>query len=314
MKIKHLLDKLWQQRFNAGAVSCLFPVVTAPVALAGGIVLRFLGHEKGKFPFQKYTSVLLQCSVVLMGFGMHLQQVLLTGRNSLWITAISVTTTLLIGYMVSRWLKVDRKTGLLISCGTAICGGSAIAAAAPALKASENQTSMALLIVFLLNAIALFIFPPLGHLLGLSQEQFGYWSAVAIHDTSSVVGAGSAYGPQALEIATTVKLTRALWIIPVTFVMTMLSGKGEGKRASVPWFIPLFIVSVILAAVLPQWSDTFEHLYWVGRKGLVMAIFFIGASMSVRDFGKAGWRPLVMGVLLWIVIAISSILTLSMVC
>ena len=211
--IEQVLTKYNKPLFILLFVLCLMPFISPAIALFLGLALGMTAGQP--FPkFSKKTSkYLLQFSVVGLGFGMNLHESLRTGKEGMLFTVVSVVAVLALGMYLGKRLMMDRKTAYLISAGTAICGGSAIAAVAPVVKANDNEMSMSLGTIFILNAIALFIFPPIGHLLGMSQEQFGMWAAIAIHDTSSVVGAGAAYGEQALEIATMVKLTRALWII-----------------------------------------------------------------------------------------------------
>jgi uncharacterized integral membrane protein (TIGR00698 family) len=216
--------------------------------------------------------------------------------------------TMLIGMFIGRKiLKIDRDTSYLISSGTAICGGSAIAAVGPVLKAKDSEMSVALATIFVLNAIALFIFPVLGHWLGLDQQQFGTWAAIAIHDTSSVVGAGAAYGEEALKVATTIKLTRALWIIPLALATSFIF-KGSGKKISVPWFIFYFIGAIILNTYvldgIPQLGQAISDL---ARKGLIITMFFIGASLSMDVLKQVGMKPLIQGVILWVVISLSTL-------
>lgn len=283
--------------------------VTAPMALFCGILLAFLKIER-PFEFKKYSSPLLQYSVVLMGFGMSLQQVIEVSSKGIVLTACSVLLVFLFGMLLGRLLKVDRNTAMLISSGTAICGGSAIAAVSPIIKAKDNQISFALTVVFVLNALALFIFPPIGRALNMGEVDFGYWSAIAIHDTSSVVGAGAAYGPDALQTAVTVKLARTLWIIPLSFLVLFINRKHDANRGKVkiPWFILYFVVAILIAFLLPQFSELYTNLAFLGRRGMVVALFMIGCGFSFEDLKKAGWRSFVLGVLLWIVIAVSSFL------
>ena len=288
---------------------CMCSFVTAPMALFCGIVLAFLKIER-PFEFKKYSSPLLQYSVVLMGFGMSLQQVIEVSSKGIVLTACSVLLVFLFGMLLGRLLKVDRNTAMLISSGTAICGGSAIAAVSPIIKAKDNQISFALTVVFVLNALALFIFPPIGRALNMGEVDFGYWSAIAIHDTSSVVGAGAAYGPDALQTAVTVKLARTLWIIPLSFLVLFINRKHDANKGKVkiPWFILYFVVAILIAFLLPQFSELYTNLAFLGRRGMVVALFMIGCGFSFEDLKKAGWRSFVLGVLLWIVIAVSSFL------
>ena len=288
---------------------CMCSFVTAPMALFCGILLAFLKIER-PFEFKKYSSPLLQYSVVLMGFGMSLQQVIEVSSKGIVLTACSVLLVFLFGMLLGRLLKVDRNTAMLISSGTAICGGSAIAAVSPIIKAKDNQISFALTVVFVLNALALFIFPPIGRALNMGEVDFGYWSAIAIHDTSSVVGAGAAYGPDALQTAVTVKLARTLWIIPLSFLVLFINRKHDSNKGKVkiPWFILYFVVAILIAFLIPQFSELYTNLAFLGRRGMVVALFMIGCGFSFEDLKKAGWRSFVLGVLLWIVIAVSSFL------
>lgn len=288
---------------------CMCSFVTAPMALFCGILLAFLKIER-PFEFKKYSSPLLQYSVVLMGFGMSLQQVIEVSSKGIVLTACSVLLVFLFGMLLGRLLKVDRNTAMLISSGTAICGGSAIAAVSPIIKAKDNQISFALTVVFVLNALALFLFPPIGRALNMGEVDFGYWSAIAIHDTSSVVGAGAAYGPDALQTAVTVKLARTLWIIPLSFLVLFINRKHDANKGKIkiPWFILYFVVAILIAFLLPQFSELYTNLAFLGRRGMVVALFMIGCGFSFEDLKKAGWRSFVLGVLLWIVIAVSSFL------
>ena len=285
--------------------------VTPPVALFLGLAFALLcGQAHPKFN-KKTSKYLLQYSVVGLGFGMNLQASLASGKEGMEFTVISVVGTLLVGWVIGRkFLKVDRDTSYLISSGTAICGGSAIAAVGPVLKAKDSEMSVALGTIFILNAIALFIFPMIGHALNMSQHEFGTWAAIAIHDTSSVVGAGAAYGEEALKVATTIKLTRALWIIPLAFITSFIF-KSKGQKISIPWFIFFFVLAMIFNTYV---LSTTEMGMQVGagindfaRKTLTITLFFIGASLS-RDVLKAvGIKPLVQGVLLWVVISLSTL-------
>ncbi|MEE0961185.1 MAG: putative sulfate exporter family transporter [Bacteroidales bacterium] len=288
---------------------CMCSFVTAPMALFCGILLAFLKIER-PFEFKKYSSPLLQYSVVLMGFGMSLHQVIEVSSKGIVLTACSVLLVFLFGMLLGRLLKVDRNTAMLISSGTAICGGSAIAAVSPIIKAKDNQISFALTVVFVLNALALFIFPPIGRALNMGEVDFGYWSAIAIHDTSSVVGAGAAYGPDALQTAVTVKLARTLWIIPLSFLVLFINRKHDANKGKIkiPWFILYFVVAILIAFLLPQFSELYTNLAFLGRRGMVVALFMIGCGFSFEDLKKAGWRSFVLGVLLWLVIAVISFL------
>ena len=285
--------------------------VTPPVALFLGLTFALVcGQAHPKFN-KKMSKYLLQYSVVGLGFGMNLHASLASGREGMEFTILSVFGTLLIGWVIGRkLLKVGRDTSYLISSGTAICGGSAIAAVGPVLRAKDSDMSVALGTIFVLNAIALFIFPVVGHALGMSQQDFGTWAAIAIHDTSSVVGAGAAYGEEALRVATTIKLTRALWIIPVA-ILTSFIFKSKGQRVSIPWFIFFFILAMVFNTYVLGTSATGiaigNGINDLARKMLTVTLFFIGASLSRDVLRTVGLRPLVQGVLLWVVISLGTL-------
>ena len=282
--------------------------LTPPIALFLGLAFALLcGQAHPKFN-KKTSKYLLQYSVVGLGFGMNLHAALASGKEGMEFTILSVVGTMLIGWFIGRKvLKVDRDTSYLISSGTAICGGSAIAAVGPVLRAKDSEMSVALGTIFVLNAIALFVFPVIGHWLGMSQHEFGTWAAIAIHDTSSVVGAGAAYGEEALKVATTIKLTRALWIIPLAFVTSFLF-KSKGQKVSIPWFIFFFILAMVvntyLLAGVPQVGQIINH---IARKGLTITLFFIGASLSRDVLKSVGVKPLVQGILLWMIISLGTL-------
>ena len=287
--------------------------VTPPVSLFLGLVFALLcGQAYPKFN-KKVSKKLLQYSVVGLGFGMNLHASLASGKEGMLFTIVSVVGTMLIGMFIGRkLLKVNRDTSYLISSGTAICGGSAIAAVGPVIKAKDSDMSVALATVFVLNAIALFVFPVLGEWLGLTQQEFGTWAAIAIHDTSSVVGAGAAYGEEALQVATTIKLTRALWIIPLALVTSFIF-KSEGKKVSIPWFILWFIVAILINTyVLDAVPQVGKAISGLARKGLIITMFFIGASLSADVLKSVGVKPLVQGVLLWLVISVGSLVYIMM--
>lgn len=266
--------------------------------------------------------MLLQVSVVCLGFGMNLEHALKAGRDGFLFTATTIAVTLVAGYFIGKRLGIDRNTSLLISNGTAICGGSAIAAVAPIVKANDNQLSVALGTIFILNSVALLVFPPIGHYLGLTAEQFGTWCAIAIHDTSSVVGAATGYrdaaGNEALGIAATIKLERALWIIPIA-LGTAYFQKSTGK-VKLPYFIFWFVVAIVISSYLPQWlpatgrpigdKTVFQWLYTAGRKGLVVTLYLIGAGLSLKTIKQVGWRPILQGVLLWVIIGTLSLVAI----
>ncbi len=286
---------------------CLMPFFTAPIALASGILLTIFKLEK-PYEIKKYTSKILQWSIVLMGFGMSLEKVIETSQTGVLLTAASVILTFFFGLGLGYLYKVERNTTMLIASGTAICGGSAIAAVSPIIDAKNNQITFALTVIFVLNAVALFIFPVIGQALNMSQENFGYWSAIAIHDTSSVVGAGAAYGKEALEVATTVKLTRTLWIIPLSFIVLFLNRKeNKTNKIKIPWFILYFVIAIVIAYFLPQYQETYNHINWLGKKGMVLALFLIGTSFSIEDLKTAGPKSFLLGISLWIIISIGTL-------
>ena len=282
--------------------------VTPPVVLFIGLVFALLCGQAYPTFNKNVSKKLLQYSVIGLGFGMNLQASLASGKEGMLFTIISVVGTLLIGMFIGcKVLKLNRNTSYLISSGTAICGGSAIAAVGPIIKAKDTDMSMALATVFILNAIGLFLFPILGHWLELSQQDFGTWAAIAIHDTSSVVGAGAAYGEEALQVATTIKLTRALWIIPLALVTSVIF-RSEGKKISIPWFILFFIVAMLINTyLLADFPQIGKFIAGIARKGLIITMFFIGASLSVDVIKSVGIRPLLQGILLWIIISAASL-------
>ena len=282
--------------------------VTPPVVLFIGLVFALLCGQAYPTFNKNVSKKLLQYSVIGLGFGMNLQASLASGKEGMLFTIISVVGTLLIGMFIGcKVLKINRTTSYLISSGTAICGGSAIAAVGPIIKAKDTDMSMALATVFILNAIGLFLFPILGHWLELSQQDFGTWAAIAIHDTSSVVGAGAAYGEEALQVATTIKLTRALWIIPLALVTSVIF-RSEGKKISIPWFILFFILAMLINTyLLADYPEVGKFIAGIARKGLIITMFFIGASLSVDVIKSVGIRPLLQGILLWIIISAASL-------
>ena len=288
--------------FVLTVIVCLSGLISPPIALLMGLIIAlFIGHPYLHLN-QKATSLLLQISVVGLGFGMNVMSAMKAGREGILFTIVSIIGTLVIGFLMGKFLKIEKKTSYLISAGTAICGGSAIAAISPVIKAEEKQISVALGTIFILNSIALFLFPVIGHALNLSQTQFGLWCAIAIHDTSSVVGAASKYGAQALEIATTVKLARALWIIPVAFLSTFIF-KNKGSKIKIPYFIGLFILAMIANTYIPFVSKYGHYLTAIAKAGLTLTLFLIGCGLSRKVLQSVGFKPLLQGVVLWIIIA-----------
>ncbi len=298
--------------FIACILFCLSPYGSPPAALALGLILAFTVGNPFPSLGGKPTKYLLQASVVLLGFGMNLSAVLKAGRDGILFTIATIFGTLILGYFVGRFLNIESKTSTLVSSGTAICGGSAIAAVGPAINAGSREMSVSLGTVFVLNSVALFLFPIIGHALGLSQSQFGVWSAIAIHDTSSVVGAANTYGPEALAIATTVKLARALWIAPVALLFAYIyrdKDSGAKTKLVVPWFIFLFLAATVLRTYAPAEipPSIFDAIVNLAKTGMILTLFLIGASLSRETLKQVGVRPLIQGVLLWIVISITAL-------
>ncbi|MBR8774602.1 YeiH family protein [Porphyromonas levii] len=282
--------------------------ITPPVALLMGLVFALtFGNVNPKLN-KSMSKYLLQYSVVGLGFGMNLYASLESGKDGMLFTIASVIGTMVLGWLLAKYVfKVDYKTGYLISSGTAICGGSAIAAVGPVVDAKSGQMSVALGVIFILNAVALFIFPPIGRAIGMSQADFGLWAAIAIHDTSSVVGAGEAYGDEALRIATTVKLTRALWIMPLALVTAWIFKKKD-QRISVPKFIFFFILAMLINTFLLQDYPQFGKVVSsISKHGLNIALFFIGAGLSLDVLKSVGVKAMLLGVALWLIISLSTL-------
>lgn len=295
--------------FIIAAILCLLPFVQPPIALLAGFILSFtIGHPYLNLN-RKATKILLQASVVGLGFGMNIYEAAEVGKSGLIFTVVSIASTLIIGLILGRLLSTPKKTSLLISSGTAICGGSAIAAMTPVIDANEEETSVSLGIIFVLNSLALFIFPILGHLLNMSQEQFGLWSAIAIHDTSSVVGAAQKYGDEALHIATTVKLERALWIIPISLV-TAIFYKKNGSKITIPYFIFLYVLAMVTNTFVPYIEFISPTIVMISKRGLTLTLFLIGAGLTKNALKTIGIKPLLQGILLWIFISILSLIVI----
>lgn len=277
---------------------------TAPViALFLGVIYAILFLHPYKKVSGKLSKYLLQVAVVGLGFGMNLHKALEIGKDGVIFTLISVTLVMIVGCILGHFFHLSKKLSYLISSGTAICGGSAIAAISPIVDADENETSMSLGVIFILNAIALFLFPPLGHYLGLTQQEFGMWAAIAIHDTSSVVGAGRIYGEEALSVATMVKLTRALWIIPLSLV-SMFFFRKKGGKLYIPWFIFFFILAMIVSTYVTIPSYLLVIIAKLAKIFLSITLFLIGSSLSVKAIKTVGFRPILLGVCLWFLISI----------
>lgn len=276
------------------------------VSLFAGILFALtLGNPYSAWS-RRLSKTLLQGCVVGLGFGMNFHDSLAAGRDGMLFTIVSVVTVMIAGVLLGRLMHVGRKGAYLISAGTAICGGSAIAAVAPVIDADENETSLSLATIFVLNAVALFLFPVVGRWLALSQADFGVWSAIAIHDTSSVVGAGAAYGDEALRVATTVKLTRALWIIPLSIV-SMFAFRRKGVKIRIPWFIGWFVVAMLVNTYCELPAALTDGIAHLSRAGLSATLFLIGGGLSLEVIRRVGARPLVLGVVLWAVISVLSL-------
>lgn len=291
-------------------ILCLTSWVTPPVALALGLLFAMIFNHPYKGHNSRVVKYLLQASVVGLGFGMNFTEVVAAGKSGILITIVSIAGTLGAGYVLGRLLAVPAKTAYLLSVGTAICGGSAIAALAPVIEADEKEVAVSLGSVFVLNAIALFLFPWLGHILTMTAHQFGLWSAIAIHDTSSVVGAAAHYGTEALKIATTVKLTRALWIVPLALVTAVLLRKKDAK-ISFPYFILAFVGASVVVSCLPALGPVYAGLVSVAKTGLTAALFLIGTGLTRDTLKSVGLRPVVQGVILWLLISGASLWSIS---
>lgn len=280
--------------------------ITPALALFAGLVYALVFPVPMPKFNKKASKYLLQASVVGLGFGMNVTQALKSGAEGMMFTIVSVIGVMTFGVMLGYWLHVQRKTSYLIASGTAICGGSAIAAVGPVLKADDHEMAVSLGVIFILNAIALFIFPPIGRYFGMGQAQFGTWAAIAIHDTSSVVGAGDAYGPYACQIATLIKCTRALWIIPLAFVTMFIFRDKESKGVAIPWFIFLFVIAMVINTYCGVPEAVSKTIVYISKKLLVVTLFFIGAGLSIGMIRKVGFKPLLLAVLLWIIIGAGS--------
>lgn len=299
-----------------GAAFCLTPWASPQIALALGIGVALTGLAAATPLSSRVARLLIQACVVLLGFAMDLGEVLRAGAQGLIFAAATIVGTFALGAAAGRLLRVEAKVTTLVSAGTAICGGSAIAAVGSSIGAAAAQMSIAIGVVFLLNGAALYIFPLIGRALEMSAPQFGTWAAVAIHDVSSVVGAASQFGPESLQIATAVKLSRTLWIIPIAIAAAWWFGRrggGEGgvggraKRLAVPWFIGLFVCASALRTVVPAVAEAAPTIHAGAKAGMTLALFLIGAGVSRAALASVGWRALVLGVLLWAFISAASL-------
>jgi len=285
----------------------LTPFLSAPIALLSGFLFTNLLGNPFDSLSKKTVKWLLKASVVGLGFGMFLQKTIETGKDGLILTVITIVLTITLGVLLGKLLKIDKAIAYLIATGTSICGGSAIAAVSSVINAKDKQISIALGVVFFLNALAIFIFPALGNLLELSQHEFGIWSAIAIHDTSSVVGAAMAYGEEALDTAITVKLARALWIIPVSLI-SMFIYKSDNGKIKIPWFIFLFILAILANSFLDLPSFITSYVPAISKQLLVLTLFLVGTGLSIKTIKSTGFMPILLGVLLWITISVISLL------
>jgi uncharacterized integral membrane protein (TIGR00698 family) len=294
--------------FVLGLVFCLTPWASPPLALLAGLFFGAIASHPYPGESRQISKYLLQAAVVGLGFGMNLQQVLRAGRSGFLYTAVGIAFALTLGTLIGKLVAVQPRASFLISTGTAICGGSAIAAVGPVIGATEDEMSVSLGTIFMLNSVALLTFPAIGAALKLSQTQFGLWAALAIHDTSSVVGACAKYGLPALAIGTTVKLARALWIVPITVATAIKT--GSKTRIQWPWFILFFCLAAMANTYLLAGLPVYHVLSNLGKLMLIFTLFLIGATLSPAALRKVGPRPLIQGVLLWIVVAVASLLAI----
>jgi uncharacterized integral membrane protein (TIGR00698 family) len=291
--------------FFAGVILAASGFVSPPIALLGGLIYGLTLVHPFHVESKSLSRFLLQASVVALGFGMNLHEVLRAGKSGFVYTALSITGAMLLGLGLGYLIHVQKKPSFLISTGTAICGGSAIAAVGPIAQASEEEMAVSLGTVFILNSVALFLFPVIGLALHMSQTQFGLWAALAIHDTSSVVGATAKYGAQALAVGTTIKLARALWIVPLAAV-TAIFLKSKA-RIQWPWFILFFCLAALLNTLLPAYTGAFGALNHLGRIGLTVTLFLIGTGLSKQTLAKVGVRPLLQGLILWLIVGTTTL-------
>lgn len=282
-------------------------LISSPTALLLGFLFTLIFSNPFLRHTQKSIQLLLKVAVVGLGFGMFIKETLQTSKQGLALTFYSIVLTVTLGIILAKALKIDRKLGHLITSGTSICGGSAIAAISPVIKADGKTISLALGVVFLLNSIALLIFPPIGHVFNLTQEQFGLWAAIAIHDTSSVVGAALSYGDEALRIATTVKLSRTLWIIPLS-IFSMFLFKTKGEKIKIPYFIGLFILAIIINSygVLP--TEVTSNIVLISKRLLIVTLFLVGSTISLKDLKETGFKPILFALSIWIFISTFSLI------
>jgi uncharacterized integral membrane protein (TIGR00698 family) len=287
--------------FILALILCLSGWISPPVALSLGIIFGLSVRHPYPHFSRAAARILLQVSVVALGFGMNLHEIVKAGRSGFIYTALGISFSLIVGLALGKFLRIGGNASYLITAGTAICGGSAIAAIGPILHADDEEMAVSLGTVFILNSIALLAFPPIGNVLRLTQSQFGLWAALAIHDTSSVVGAAAKYGAQALVVGTTVKLARALWIVPLALVTAAV--KRSKTRLPLPWFILFFCLAAVINTYVPAFGNFDRWAFSAGRLGLTATLFLIGTGISLATVKSVGWRPLLQGVLLWIMVA-----------
>lgn len=291
------------------ALLTLLPIINAPIALVAGITFSLLLGNPFAEQAGRFSKVLLKLSIVGLGFGLNAINAFEVSKDGFLITIVTISLVFGFGFLFNKFFKIEKITALLISSGTAICGGSAIASVSPIVKAKNEQISIAIGVVFLLNALALLIFPFIGHFFELSQYQFGLWSAIAIHDTSSVVGAAQAFGKEALEVATTVKLSRALWIVPVTLIISYFHNKSKGAAGiKIPSFILAFIAATVIATIFSQGQVVYDSISAVSRQLLVTTLFFIGSGISLSQIKKVGAKSIFYATGLWVVISVFSLI------
>jgi uncharacterized integral membrane protein (TIGR00698 family) len=295
--------------FFIGIILAASGLLSPPLALGAGLAYGLLLIHPYHLDSKRLAKFLLQASVVCLGFGMNLGEVIKVGRSGFLYTAVGISFALALGALLGRLLHVEKTQSFLISAGTAICGGSAIAALGPVTDANEEEMAVSLGTVFVLNSVALLIFPAIGAAMHLSQTQFGLWSALAIHDTSSVVGAAAKYGAVALTIGTTVKLARALWIVPVALVVAAV--RKSRTRIYLPWFILYFCMAAVMNSYLPQLHLAYGEAYRLGKLGLAVTLFLIGSGISRQTLKEVGARPMIQGVLLWVVVATLSLFAIA---
>lgn len=287
-------------------ILCVTGLLKASYALALGLIWGWFFAGSHSLPLGSWAGLLLKVAIVLLGFTLPFEELVSNAGNSFWLTVTVIGGAIVIGLLLGKLLKTDNKQNWLISSGTAICGGSAIAAVGSSIKANQQQMVVSLAIVFLLNAVALFIYPAIGHWFELSQNQFGIWAALGIHDTSSVVGAAADYGKQALEVATTTKLARALWIIPVALIASIVAHSGKWRLN-----IPLFIIFFLLASSLGSWFDMSsltDYIQPAAKNLFAMSLLWMGTSLNKQAIRAIPFKAMLLGIILWLILSIGTLL------